>query len=199
MKKFIFNQIPRLQSVNLLKIKSFNRYFLKVFFMNIRTIFLQQIYLPTYIPTYLPTYRPIDQPTDRPTDRPANQPTDLPTSWLADHLTAWPPDRPTNWLIDRPTNRLTSQLIDPSIYLSTYIYIQIYISSFTAGSSGSIVDKSMKKKNILLLEKPGSILLKGKSTKQKMILVVEKLAITLYGPLVPFSKMMVRQNAWKTW
>ena len=57
--------------------------------------------------------------------------------------------------------------------------IHINISSFTAGS---IVDKSMKK-NKVLLEKPGSIVLKDKNTKQKIILVVEKLAITLYGPL----------------
>ena len=41
----------------------------------------------------------------------------------------------------------------------------------------------MKKKNKLLLEKPGSILLKDKNTKQKMISVVKKLAITLYEPL----------------
>ena len=41
----------------------------------------------------------------------------------------------------------------------------------------------MKKKNMLLLEKPGSILLKDKNAKQKMILVVEKLAITLYEHL----------------
>ena len=39
----------------------------------------------------------------------------------------------------------------------------------------------MKKKNILLLEKPGSILLKDKNAKQKMVSVVEKLGITLYG------------------
>ena len=58
--------------------------------------------------------------------------------------------------------------------------MHIYISSFT---TGSIVDKSAKKKNMLFLEKLGSILLKDKNTKQKMILVVEKLAITLYGPL----------------
>ena len=58
--------------------------------------------------------------------------------------------------------------------------IHINISSFTAGST---VDKSMKKNNMLLFEKPGSIVLKDKNTKQKMILVVEKLAITLYGPL----------------
>ena len=50
---------------------------------------------------------------------------------------------------------------------------------------------------MLLLEKPSSILWKDKNMKQKMILVVEKLAITLYGPLqslVPLSKMMVRQK-----
>ena len=35
---------------------------------------------------------------------------------------------------------------------------------------------------MLLLEKPGSILLKDENTKHKMILVVEKLAITLYDP-----------------
>ena len=72
--------------------------------------------------------------------------------------------------------------------------IHINISSFTAGS---IVDKSMKKNNMLLLEKLGSIVLKDKNTKQKILLVVEKLTITLYGPLqssVPFSKMIVRQR-----
>ena len=55
----------------------------------------------------------------------------------------------------------------------------------------------MKKKNMFLLEKPGSILWKDKNKRQKIILVVEKLAITLYGPfqsLVPFSKMIVRQR-----
>ena len=51
-----------------------------------------------------------------------------------------------------------------------YIYIYTYISSFTAGS---VVDKSMKKKNMFLLKKPGLILLKDKNTKQKMIVVVE--------------------------
>ena len=180
MKKFIFNQVLCLQSVTFLKVESFNRYFLKVFFIDIRTSFLQQIYLPTYLPgerltdrrtdgqNYLPTYLPTCLPTCVPTCLP----TYLTTSWLA--------DRPTDWLTDqlsnRPTNWLTSRWIDPSIYLSTYIYIHINISSFTAG-------KSMKKKNMLLLEKPGSILLKDKKTKQKMILVVEKLAITLYEPL----------------
>ena len=39
----------------------------------------------------------------------------------------------------------------------------------------------MKKKNMLLLEKPGSIFLKDKNTKQKITLVAEKLAIRLYG------------------
>ena len=50
---------------------------------------------------------------------------------------------------------------------------------------------------MLLLEKPVSILLKNKNTEQKMILVIEKLAIALYElleSLVPFSKMMVRQR-----
>ena len=105
----------------------------------------------------------------------------------------WPTERATNRSTDWPTDRLTNQSIHPSIYLSIYIYIHIYISSFT---TGSIVDKSMKRKNMFLLKKPGSILLKDKNTKQKMILVVEKLAITLYGPLwrlVPFSKM-IRQR-----
>ena len=58
--------------------------------------------------------------------------------------------------------------------------IHINISSFTADS---IVEKSMKNTNMLLLEKPGSIVLKDKNTKQKKILVAEKLAITLYAPL----------------
>ena len=124
--------------------------------MDIRTIFLQQLYLTTYLPTYLPTY----------------------LSQLV--------GRPTNPLTDRSTSRPTSQ--------SIYIHIHLYITSFTAGS---IVDKSMKEKNMLLLEKPVSILLKDKNTEQKMILLIEKLAITLYGlleSLVPFSKMMVRQR-----
>ena len=38
----------------------------------------------------------------------------------------------------------------------------------------------MKKKNILLLEIPGSILLTDKNTKQEIILAVEKLGIKLY-------------------
>ena len=79
------------------------------------------------------------------------------------------------------------------------MYIHINIPSFTAGS---IVDNSMKKNNMLLLQKPGPILLKDKNTKQKMILVVEKLATTLYGPLrslVPISKMMVRQRMIKNY
>ena len=84
-----------------------------------------------------------------------------------------------------------NQSIYPSIYLYTFIYIYTFLLS------SSIVGKSMKKKNLLLLEKPGIVLLKNKNTKQKMILVVEKLAIALYGPfqsLVSFSKAMVRQR-----
>ena len=38
----------------------------------------------------------------------------------------------------------------------------------------------MKKKNILLLEMPGSILLTDKNIKQEIILAVEKLGIKLY-------------------
>ena len=106
MKKFIFNQVPCLKSVTLLKIKSFNRYFLKIFFMDIKTIVLQQIYLPTYLPT--------DRLTDRPTDRPTDQLTD----WL------------TDWSTDRPTNQLTSQSIDyPSIFKHTVIYIYKFLLS----------------------------------------------------------------------
>ena len=49
---------------------------------DIRTIFLQQIYLPTYLPTYLRTDRPTDRQTNQPTDRPTNRPTDRPTLLL---------------------------------------------------------------------------------------------------------------------
>ena len=70
--------------------------------------------------------------------------------------------------------------MNKSIYPSIYLYTFIYIYTFLLSSS--IVGKSMKKKNLLLLEKPGIVLLKNKNTKQKMILVVEKLAIALYGP-----------------
>ena len=50
MKKFIFNQVACLQSLTLLKRKSFSRYFLKVFFMDIKR-------------------KPTDWLTDRPTDQ----------------------------------------------------------------------------------------------------------------------------------
>ena len=156
MKKFIFNQVARLQSLTSLTRKSFNRYFLKVFFMDI-------IFLPSYLPSYLPHSHSLPPPS-------------ILSYWLTNWLTDWL----TDWPIDWPTNRPANWSINPPIYLPIYIYIHIYISSFT---TGSIVDKSMKKKNMLLLEKPSSILLKDKNTKQKMILEVEKLPITLYGPL----------------
>ena len=166
-------------------------------------------YQPTYLTTYLPTYLPItvppsllprsipcywptdwltDQLTDQSTDRPTNQLTDWPTDQLTNQPTNRPTDRPTVWLNNRPTdcsteqptNQPANQLINQFTHLSIYIHLYTYIlSSFT---TGSIVDKSMKQMH-MLLEKPGSIVLKDKNTKQKMILVVEKLAITLYGPL----------------
>ena len=102
MKKFIFNQVACLQSLTSLTRKSFNRYFLKVFFMDIRTIFSQQIYLSAYLPTYLPAY--------------------LPTYLLTNQLTDWL----TNWTTDRPT----SQLINQSTHLSTYIHLYTYIHFF---------------------------------------------------------------------
>ena len=111
MKKFVFNQVPCLQSVTLLKIKSFSKYFLKVFFMDIRTIFLQQIYLLTY---YLPLYLPTNQLTGRPPNR----------------LTDRPTDRPADWLTDRPTDQSTDQSISRSIHLSINIHLYTYIHFF---------------------------------------------------------------------
>ena len=62
---------------NFTKNKIFQQVFLKVFFMGIRTIFLQQIYLPACLPTYLSTYwqagRRTDQLTDQPTNRMTSQ------------------------------------------------------------------------------------------------------------------------------
>ena len=149
MKKFIFKQIACLKSVTLLKRKSFNKYFLNVsswiseLFSCNKFIYLsiyRASYLPTYLTTYLSTYLPLTLSPSLPL----------------------PPSLPTDQLTDRATNRS----INLPIYLSIYIYIHIYISSFT---TGSIVDKNMKKKNMILLEKPGSILLKYKNTTENNI------------------------------
>ena len=140
MKKFIFNQVPCLQSVTLLKIKSFNRYFLKVFFIDmISKLFSYNkftylpTYLPTHLPTYLPTYLSTCLPAYLPTYLPAGWPTAWPTGRLADRptdsLTDRPTDRPTDWLTDRPIDWPVNQSIYPSICKHTFIYIYTFVLS----------------------------------------------------------------------
>ena len=99
-------------------------------------------------------------------------------------ISSWSVDRPTDWPTDRPVDRPVNQ------YTFTYIYT-LLLSQLVL-----LLTKTWKRKHVVTW-KTCFHAFKRQNTEQKMILVIEKLHITLYGlleSLVPFSKMMVRQR-----